>query len=150
MSTSHATPQDAELILKLYDFRREQVMREARKFFFTLKLESLDDLMGVAMDFTSKDNAYFRQVIGYWDMAASLVLHGALNKELALDNFTEGMVVYAKLQPFVAEFRKRTGMEMFAANIEKFVESSPEAKERIAWFQKRFAQMREQMAAHAR
>jgi len=142
MSDLHATHADAELILKLYDLRREPVIREARKFVFDFAPQSIDDVMVVLGDFSSKENAYLRQVFGYWGMAASLVLHGALNEDLARDNFTELLFVYAKFEPFLAEIRKRTGMDIFGANMQKFVESSPEARERVARFQERFAMMR--------
>jgi hypothetical protein len=150
MSTSQATPADAELILKLYDLRREPVMREARNYVFEFAPQTIDDVMAVLGDFSSKENAYLRQVFGYWGMAASLVLRGALNEELARDNFTELLFVYAKLEPFLAEIRKRTGMDIFGVNIQKFVESSPEARQRVARFQERFAAMRaEAVGQHA-
>jgi hypothetical protein len=138
MSNSTATPHDAELILKLYDLRREAVMREARGFIFGFTPQSIDDVMAILSDFSSKENAYVRQVVGYWDMAASLVLRGALNEELARDNFQELIFVYAKLEPFLSEVRQRTGMEGLAARMQKFVESSPDAKERMKRFQQRF------------
>jgi hypothetical protein len=142
MSTSQATPADAELILKLYDLRREPVMREARKYIFEFTPQSIDDVMAVLGNFSSKENAYMRQVFGYWGMAASLVLRGALDEDLASDNFTEMFFVYAKFEPFLAEIRKRTGMDIFGAQMQKFVESSAAAKERVARFQERFAAMR--------
>ena len=146
MSNSRATPADAELILKLYDFRREAVMREARSFIFGFSPQTIDDVMTIISDFSSKENAYVRQVIGYWDMAASLVLRGALNEDLARDNFVELLFVYARLEPFLAEVRQRTGMETFAAKMQKFVEGSPEAQARVARFQQRFAAMRAEAA----
>ena len=142
MSNSQATQADADLILKLYDLRREAVMREARKYVFDFAPQSIDDVMAVLGDFSSKENAYMRQVFGYWGMAASLVLRGALNEDLARDNFTELIFVYAKFEPFLAEIRKRTGMDIFGANMQKFVESSPEARERVVRFQERFAATR--------
>lgn len=142
MSTSQATPADAELILKLYDLRREPVMREARKYIFEFTPQSIDDVMAVLGDFSSNENAYMRQVFGYWGMAASLVLRGALDEDLASDNFTEMFFVYAKFGPFLAEIRKRTGMDIFGAQMQKFIESSPAAQERVARFQERFAAVR--------
>ena len=142
MSTSQATQADAELILKLYDLRRETLMREARSFIFGFAPQTIDDVMAIISDFSTKENAYVRQVVGYWDMAASLVLRGALNEDLARDNFTELIFVYARLEPFLAEVRQRTGMEAFAAQMQKFVESSPEARARVSRFQQRFAAMR--------
>jgi len=146
MSNSQATPADGELILKLYDFRREAVMREARNFVFSFAPKTSEDVMAIMSDFSSKENAYMRQVIGYWNMAASLVLHGALNEALARDNFTEMLFVYAKIEPFLAKIRQGTGMEAFAAHMQKFVEGSPDAKARVASFQQRFAAMRAEAA----
>ena len=148
MSNSQATQADADLILKLYDLRREPVMREARKYVFDFAPQSIDDVMAVLGDFSSKENAYMRQVFGYWGMAASLVLRGALNEDLARDNFMELLFVYAKFEPFLAEIRKRTGMDNFGANMQKFVESSPEARDRVARFQERFAAMRAEPVGH--
>ena len=125
MSNSQATPADAELILKLYEFRREPVMREARSFVFQFAPQTIDDVMAIMADFSLKENAYVRQVFGYWGMAASLVLRGALNEDLARDNFTEMLFVYAKFEPFLAEMRQRTGMDIFAANMQKFIEAHP-------------------------
>ena len=142
MSTPQATQADAELILKLYDLRREPVMREARSFIFGFAPQSIDEVMAVVGDFSTKENAYLRQVFGYWGMAASLVLRGALNEDLARDNFSEMLFVYAKFEPFLAEIRKRTGMDIFGANMQKFVESSAEARERVARFQQGFAATR--------
>lgn len=139
MSNSQATQADAELILKLYDLRREPVMREARAFVFNFTPQNIDDVMSIVSDSSLKENAYVRQVVGYWEMAASLVLRGALNEDLARDNFTELLFVYARLEPFLAEVRQRTGMKMFGTHMQQFVESSPAARERVGQFQQRFA-----------
>jgi len=136
MSNSQATHADAELILKLYDLRREAVMREARNFVFQLTLNSIDDLMSVASAQGQKENAYIRQVYGYWDMVAALVSHGTLNALLVYDTCHEMYFVYAKIQPFLNEFRRRMGMPDFLASLEKFVEGSTEGRERVARLQK--------------
>ena len=67
MSNSQATQADAELILKLYDLRRETVMREARNFIFGFMPQTIDDVMAIISDFSAKENAYLRQVVGYWE-----------------------------------------------------------------------------------
>jgi hypothetical protein len=141
MSTSQATHQDAELILKLYDLRREPLMREARNFVFGFTPQSVDDLLAVANAFGTKENAYVRQVYGYWDMAAALVVHGTLNAQLAYATCQEMYFVYAKIQPFLEEFRKKSGMPDFLSNVEKVVEGSAEGRERLARVQKRQAEM---------
>ena len=121
-------------------------MREARKFVFGFMPQTIDEMMAVVSDFSSQENAYLRQVVGYWSMAASLVLRGALNKDLACDNFQEMFFLYARLEPFLAEVRQRTGMDAFGAHMQKFIESSPEAQQRVAQFKKRFAAMRAEAA----
>jgi hypothetical protein len=141
MSTSQATHEDAELILKLYDLRRESVMREARNFVFGFAPQSVDDLLAVANAFGTKENAYVRQVYGYWDMAAALVVHGTLNALLVYDTCHEMYFVYAKIQPFVEEFRQKSGTPDFLVNLQKVVEGSAEGRERLERMQKRQAEM---------
>ncbi len=141
MSTSQATPQDAELILKLYDLRREAVMRQARAFLVGFAPKSVDDILAVTNAFGSKENAYLRQVYGYWEMVAAFVVHGTLNALLVFDTCQEMYFAYGKIQPFLEEFRQKTGMLDFLANLQKVVEGSAEGRERLARVQKRQAEM---------
>lgn len=146
MSNSKATHADAELILKLYDLRREAVMRQARDFVATFAPTSLDEMMAVTFAFGTKENAYVRQVLGYWEMVASLITHGALNAELAQDTLGEMNFVYARVQPFLKEMRQKLNSPEFLQNLEKVVEGTPEGRERLARMQQRmaeFARMRE-------
>jgi hypothetical protein len=145
--SSQPTAQDAELILKLYDLRREPVMREARAFVAQFSPKSVDDLLAVAMAGNTKENAYVRQVTGYWAMAASLVNHGAINRELALANYGEMFFVYAKLAPYVEAFREKMGSPDFCKHIQQLVESSEENKQRLAGMQKMQAEMAKRRAA---
>jgi hypothetical protein len=97
-----ATHEDAQLILKLYELRRDPVMREARDFVaFKFFPESAQDIKDLLFD---KRNpvygAYWRQVTTYWDMAAALVNHGTLDEALFFDTNTECFAVFAKLEPF--------------------------------------------------
>ena len=140
MTASQATHHDAELILKLYDLRRESVMREARNFVFQFAPKSVDEMIAVAQG-TGKENAYVRQVYGYWDMVATLVMHGTLNALLVYDTCHEMYFVYAKIQPFVKEFRERMDAPDFLLNLEKLIEGSAESRERVNRMQKRQAAM---------
>jgi hypothetical protein len=135
------TTHDAELILKLYDFRREPVMREARAFMVTFSPKSVDDLIALATAFGTKEQAYMRQVAGYWEMAASLVNRGALNRELALDNFQEMFFVYAKLEPYVEEYRQKMGQPNIFKQVQQLVESSEENQQRLKAMQHMQAEM---------
>jgi len=141
MSTSQATPQDAELILKLYDLRREPVMRQARAFVVGFAPKSVDEILAHTNAFGSKENAYLRQVFGYWEMVAAFVVHGTLNALLVFDTCQEMYFAYGKIQPFLEEFRRKTGMLDFLANLQKVVEGSAEGRERLARVQKRQAEM---------
>jgi hypothetical protein len=150
MSNSTPSYQDAELVLKLYDLRREAVMREARNWMAMFNPQSIDDVMKVMSDFGSKPNAYMRQVCGYWEMVASFIVHGTLNKELAYDTLGEMYFVYGILQPIVEDFRKKFNSPDFFKNVQKVVESTPEGRERIAQIQKRRAEFMTRMAAAAK
>ncbi len=152
MSDSQPTTHDAELILKLYDLRREPVMREARSFVAQFAPSSLDEMMKLGSAFGTKEQAYLRQVVGYWEMAASLVNRGALNRELALDNFQEMFFVYAKVQPYLEAYREKMGTPNFMRQAQQLAESSTETRERTAAMQKMQAEMArrraEALAAH--
>jgi hypothetical protein len=141
MSSSQATHQDAELILKLYDLRREPVMREARNFVVGFAPKSVDEILAYTNAFGSKENAYLRQVYGYWEMVAAFVVHGTLNALLVYDTCQEMYFAYGKIQPFLQEFRQKAGVPDFLSNLQKVVEGSAEGRERLARVQKRQAEM---------
>ncbi len=150
MNTSLPNHHDAELVLKLYDLRRESVMREARNWMATFNPQSIDDVMKVMGDFKAKENAYMRQVCGYWEMVAAFIVHGTLNKDLAFDTLGEMYFVYAILQPVVEEFRTKFNAPEFFKNVQQVVESTPQGRERIANIQKRRAEMMSRMVAAAK
>ena len=150
MSNSQANQQDAELILKLYDLRREPVMREARNFVATFSPASIDDVLAGVSNFGVKENAYLRQVYGYWEMVAALIVHGTLNAALAYDTLQEMYFVYSIMQPYVEEFRQKANAPEFLKNVQKVVESSPEGKERITVIRKRMAEFARMRAATAK
>jgi hypothetical protein len=141
MSNPQPTHHDAELVLKLYELRREPVMREARSYIAGIAPNSADDLLAITMAFGTKENAYLRQVFGYWEMVASLIVHGTLNPVLAYDTCQEMFFVYSIVAPYLAEVREKGGMPEFFKNVQKVVEGSPEGKERIDRIQKRRALM---------
>ena len=149
MNNSLPSHQDAELILKLYDLRRESVMREARNWMAMFNPQSIDDVVKVMSAMGSKENAYLRQVCGYWEMAASFIIHGTLNKELAFDTLGEMYFVYAIMQPVVEDFRKKFNSPEFFKNVQKVVESTPEGRERITNIQARRAEWMKLMSKSA-
>lgn len=118
----------AELIMKLYDLRREEVMRQARNWFFTFNPESIEDLQRTA---TGEHGAYFRMVTTYWDMACSFVNHGAIDADMFNDTSGEQVFIFAKIQPFLEEMRARVSPN-YLQHLEKQVMAMPHAEERIA------------------
>ena len=122
----------ANLILRLYEIRREETMRKARDWFTSdFHPESSKDILGVLMGEHSAD---FRMVVSYWDMAAALVNHGTIDEQMFNDMNSEHVAVYAKLEPFIAEFRSMPGVPpyLYLAQLEKVVMRMPDAEDRIA------------------
>jgi hypothetical protein len=144
-----ATAADAQLILKLYDLRREAEMRKARNWWFVeFWPHSADDFMKIAFTPGTPQNNWLRQVTGYWSMAASFVLQGALNSDLFLQPAVSGemFIVFAKVQPFLKELRERAGDPHMFATIEKVIMSSKFGRERFKFMLKRVETMRERLA----
>jgi hypothetical protein len=119
-----ATAADAELVLKLYEMRREETLRRARRFLiFEFQPKTVEELRVVSRDIKAEHNAYWRQTLSFWEMAASLVLRGALDADLFLDTSPEGILIYAKYHHFHAESEKQSGnpfMRQTAALIAKY------------------------------
>jgi hypothetical protein len=141
---SKASPKDADLILKLYDLRREPVMRKAREFVTTqFWPQNYDEFKAVGLALGTEQNAWLRQVLTFWEMAAALVLSGAVNEDLFVKCNGEPYFIYAKFKPFIEPMRKEMGSPEFMADLEELATRSPEGRERIkrlqARFQSRFA-----------
>jgi hypothetical protein len=144
MSEQKATSGDAGLIIKLYDLRREPEMRKARNFvLFEFWPESFDDMFKLAMAMGSPENAWFRQVTSYWDMACTFVLQGALNPDLFLANSQEMFTIFAKVRPFLNEGRTRFNSPEFMRNMEKVIESTPEGRARLSATEQRIQAFRD-------
>jgi hypothetical protein len=137
-----ATAADAELILKLYDLRREPELRKARNWWMSeFWPQSADDLLKVAMNFPSQENQWMRQAATYWEMAATLVLSGALNEELFLHPSCSGEMFfcYAKVQPYLEEFREKMNAADAFENTEKLVMKTKWGRQRVKLLQERQA-----------
>jgi len=144
-----ATAADAQLIMQLYDLRREPEMRKARNWWFVgFWPRSADDFMKIAFAPGSPENNWLRQVSCYWSMAASFVLQGALNAELFLQPAVSGemFIVFAKVYPFLKELREKAGDPQMFGTIEKVINSSKYGRERFKFMLKRVETMREKMA----
>jgi len=144
-----ATATDAQLIMQLYDLRREAEMRKARSWWLTeFWPQSADDFIKVSGALGSQENNWLRQVAGYWSMAASFVLQGVLNEDLFLQPAVSGemVFVFAKVQPFLKELREKIGDPQMFGNIEKVITGSRFGRERLKLTQKRLEMMREKRA----
>src|SRR5215510_1315511 len=149
---SKATPTDADLILKLYDLRREPTMRKARDFMATqFWPQSFEGFKAVAASFGTEPNAWFRQVWTYWDMACAMVLSGAINEDLFFKTNGEPYFYYAKFHSFIEQTRKELNSPEFMAHMEELCNKTPEARERVkrleARIQARFTQIAAKAAA---
>ena len=146
------TAADAQLILQLYDLRREPEMRKARNWWgVEFWPQSADDFMKIVGAMGSQENNWLRQVGGYWSMAASFVLQGALNEELFIQPAVSGEMffVFAKVHPFLKELREKIGDPQLFGNIEKVITKSKFGRERLKFTLKRIEMQREKRAAKA-
>ncbi|MCA1622218.1 MAG: hypothetical protein LC768_00185 [Acidobacteria bacterium] len=138
----------ADLILKLYELRREEKMREARNWMITFFPESAQDITQTMMN--DETSAYYRMVTSYWDMAASFVNHGAINEKMFNEVSGEAVMVFSRIEPFLEEIRGMNGSPNYLANLEKLIMRMPDAKEMLAKrreMMKRMMQARNEAAA---
>ena len=129
---------DADLILKLYDLRREKTMREARTWFLTFNPQGPQDFMDVL---TGDKSGLYRMVVSYWDMACSLVNNGAIDADMFNDANGEHIFVYAKMEPFIPMLREQLGAPQFLAHLEKTVKAIPDYEQRLANIRDRMAKL---------
>lgn len=105
MHTDAPDHHDAELVLRLYELRRDPVMRESRDAINGQFLpRSFDEVAAVARPDHPLNRAY-RQVSTYWEMAYGLIKHGTLNADLAMESNGEGMLLLAKVWPWREQIR---------------------------------------------
>jgi len=132
----------AELLLRLYDLRREAKMREARDWFIgAFRPGSAAEIMKVL---EGEDSPKLRMVVSYWDMAASFVVRGAIDPEMFRDVSGEMLAVFAKVEPYLDDLREMTGMDDFLARTAAVVDDWPGAEERMEQIRRR---IQEQAAA---
>ncbi len=147
MESQIATGADAQLIMKLYDLRRETVLRKARYWVvFEFQPKTAEEFLAVQADVTSEHAAWLRQVLSYWEMAASFVVHGAVNSDMYLASNGEGIFIYAKFQPFAAEIQAKGNGQRFMRHTAEMVEKVPGAQDRYQMITK-MLQARQAVAA---
>jgi hypothetical protein len=146
-----ATPknsiQQAELILKLYELRRETVMREARSYVGGEFLPASANEFVAIVSAGGKRTGFILQVYGYWDMVAAFVRNGALDAGLVYDTCQEMYFQYARIQPYLADFRKKMNLPEFLISVERLVEGSKAGRERLATMRENLAAIAEVRAA---
>ena len=118
-----ATYDDVNLILKLYELRREEKMREARKWFGKFKARTLAEKNELC-PLGSEQDAYFRMVVTYWEMVASFITSDVLNQELFLQSGNELLFVWEKIRDIVPEWRTAVGNPRLLANMEKVAKAA--------------------------
>lgn len=140
-----ATAADAEICMKFYDLRREAEMRKARNWFGMWQIQSFDDLLKLSMNFGAQENAWYRMVLTYWENGASLLLRGAVNRDLFLDWNGEMLFAYVKMKPWLPQLRKHFNMPEYLEKIEKACTSSAELKKKVAMMEQRMKEWGERM-----
>jgi hypothetical protein len=135
--------ESADLIMKLYDLRREETMRRARDWFVAFFPESADDVVSAMID--EKTSAYYRMVLSYWEMAATFVNQGAIDEDMFNETVGEHIVAFSKIAPFLEELREKFQSPNMYINLEKLIMRMPDAGEMLnkrremmkMWMQKR-------------
>jgi hypothetical protein len=124
-------PLDTIAILKLYEMRSEALMREARHWFFTeFAPQSGKEIVRLLLS-GERQSAFYRMVISHWEVAASFVNNGGIDEKLFLEGNSEHVVVFAKLQPFLAEIRETIGEPDYLANLERLVMKVPDIEKKL-------------------
>jgi len=142
-----ATPADAQVIMHLYELRRESEMRKARNWFAMFNPQSVDEFVSTVTGLGTDENRYFRMVTSYWEMAAAMVLHGAVNEQLFLDTQGEMFFIFAKMAPYLEGYREKLQNPEAMKKVETLINKSEESKRKLQAFTERFARMRALAAA---
>ena len=118
--------ESARLNLQLFELRREPVLREARAWFLgEFNPESIEDVVRMISD---ERNASFRMVLGYWDMAASMVTNGAIDANAFRAAHGEIFLTFSKIQPFLEQMRAASGEAEFCKHLEQVVMGAKDAE----------------------
>lgn len=120
--------QDADLVLRLFDLRREPKLREARDWMGSFYPDSSHDLYEAYMS----PDIHLRMVVGYWEIATALVNQGVLHGGLFAETAGEAFFIWAKVGEHVPGFREKTGNAAFLGNLERFIRESPGGAERVS------------------
>jgi len=123
--------QDVALILKLYELRREEGIRRARKWYFTeFNPQNADDIARI-LGSGHDGSAHYRMITSYWEMASSFVNNGGIDEKMFLDANGEHVAVFSKIEPFIEDVRTTLGLPDYLRQLETLVHKTPNAKERL-------------------
>lgn len=154
---ANATHEQVNLMLKLYDLRREAKLREARDWYFqNFFVKSAEDVMRIA-PFGSKENAYMRMVMSYWDMVAGIANRGLVDEELFFESTGEQWGTWERIKPAVGAFRAMFSNPKFLSNLEEHIrryeawreKNAPGSGEAMRKFQEQIQQQMSQKKAQA-
>ena len=114
-----ATHEQVNLMLHLYELRREPKLREARDWFgANFHVKTGEDVMRLCPP-GSKENTYMRMVVGYWEMVASIVNRGLIDEDLFFESTGEQWMVFEQVKPVLAAWRSMFGSQKVFANMEE-------------------------------
>ena len=115
-------PHNAQLLLQIYDMRRETRLRRAREWMMgSFWAENLDEFNAICPPGTD-ENAFYRQVTTYWEMVAAIVNRGMLDEDLFFESTTEALLVWLRVKNVTLEFRKARKNPLFLRNLETLSE----------------------------
>jgi len=135
---------EAGLILKLYELRRDPVMRKARDWYFMeFNPQTLEDFNATMF---SEHSGHLRMVLSYWDMAAALVNTGAISLEMFNETNGEHLGIFSKIEPILNEIRASFGPR-FAKNLEKLIDDTPQGRETVSAMRDRMKAVRAEYSA---
>jgi hypothetical protein len=124
-------PNDALAILKLYEIRSETQMRQASSWFFCDFHPKSGIVILALLQSGEKPSAFYRMVSSHWEVASALVNNGGIDEEMFLESNTEHLVVFAKLQPFLAEIRETIGEPDYLAQLERLVMKAKNVEKKL-------------------
>ena len=128
MSDKH---QDVALILKLYELRREDGLRRARRWYFTdFNPQNASDVVSV-FGSGHDGSAHYRMITSYWDMASSFVNNGGIDEKMFMDANGEHVAVFCKLEPFIDEVRELTKNPDYLRQLQTLVMKTPNVEQRL-------------------
>lgn len=132
---------DAEIVMRLYELRREAVMRDSRVKMAQFLPKTWEEFIAVTQP-AHPSNAAWRQVSSYWEMAYGFARHHIVNPDFLVENTTEGLFLYAKVLPFLPRFRSEGSPNAFR-NAEWVTTQCETGKQRLEMVQGRIRKMLE-------